>query len=331
VCYQRGGEEPTVTDADLVLGFLDPAGFLDGRLALDRDGATHAIDSRIAKPLSLSVTEAAFGIVKIVNSNMESELRLNLMARGLNPHDFALVAIGGAGPVHASMVAANMGIGTVVVPPYPGLGSAMGLLLTDIRHTYLQSSPGPLDTYDCDAMNRLFDTLIERARGEARREGTNVDSLTVSRILEIRYAGQGYELPVPCAGERLVEADKPAIRAAFHRLHERTYGHCAEGAALEIVNFRIDSLAALPKLRLPECPPADGSSPDRAISGRRAVCFDGTEWWSETPVYSRPKLRAGDRFSGPAIVEQADTTTVVIPGQQAEIDSHGNLILTFAA
>ncbi|MDR6775562.1 MULTISPECIES: hydantoinase/oxoprolinase family protein [Azospirillum] len=331
VCYRRGGEEPTVTDADLVLGFLDPARFLEGRLALDLDGATRAIADRLAGPLKLTVAEAAFGIVKIVNSNMESELRLNLMARGLNPRDFALVAIGGAGPVHASMVAASMGIGTVVVPPYPGLGSAMGLLLTDIRHTYLQSNPGLLDGYDCDAMNALFDGLEERARDEARREGTDADALAITRILEIRYAGQGYELPVPCGGDRLEDADKPAIRAAFHRLHERTYGHCAQETAVEIVNFRVDSLAVLPKLRLPDCPPADGGSPDRAIARRRPVCFDGTNKRIDTPVYWRPNLRAGDRFDGPAIVEQADTTTVVIPGQRAEIDRHGNLILTFAA
>ncbi len=332
VCYRRGGEEPTVTDADLVLGFLDPQRFLEGRLALDLEGATRAIAERIAAPLGLSVAEAAFGIVKIVNSNMESELRLNLMARGLNPRDFALVAIGGAGPVHASMVAASMGIGTVVVPPYPGLGSAMGLLLTDIRHTYLHSNPGLLDAFDCAAMNARFDALAGRAREEARREGTDPAALTLTRILEIRYAGQGYELPVACPGERVAEADKPVIRAAFHRLHEDTYGHRAEEAAVEIVNFRVDSLAVLPKLRLPEWPAAeDGSGPERAVSGRRAVCFDGTEQRLDTPVYWRPDLRAGDRFAGPAIVEQADTTTVVIPGQRAEVDRHGNLLLTFAA
>jgi N-methylhydantoinase A len=152
----------------------------------------------------------------------------------------------------------------------------------------------------------------------------------MTRILEIRYAGQGYELPVPVASEQLTEADKPAISAAFHRLHERSFGHSAGEAAVEIVNFRIDSLAVLPKLGLPLCPQADGTDPSRAISGRRPVCFDGAEWL-KTSVYSRLKLRSGDRFTGPAIVEQADTTTVIIPGQQAELDRYGNLILTFAA
>jgi len=327
VCYGRGGEEPTVTDADLVLGFLDPDRFLGGRLKLDIEAASRAIETKIAKPLGLSLREAAAGIVSVANSSMESELRLNLMSRGLNPGDFALVAIGGAGPVHGSMVALSTGIRTVIVPPYPGLGSAMGLLLTDIKHTYLLSSPHLLASYDCVRMNEVFETLQARAEVEAQAEGTSLETLTCTRILELRYVGQGYELPVTCPAETLRDADKPAILESFHELHERIFGHSARESAVEVVNFRIDSLAPLPKLELPEREPAEGTGPERALITVKPVYFGRGEVGTPTPFYDRARLHAGDRFPGPAIIEQPDSTTVVLAEQQIEVDRYGNLIL----
>lgn len=326
-CYGLGGEDPTVTDAALVLGYLDAGTALGGRVRIDRGRAERAIAQRIAVPLGIDVQQAAHGIIKIINSYMEGEIRLRLMSRGYNPRDFALVAMGGAGPMHAVMVAANLGFQAVLVPPYPGLGSAMGLLLTDIRHTYQQSRPGALDSYDAEAAARLFHTLREKAVAEALREGTPTGSLRFEELLELRYVGQGYELAVPCPGGQLDAATRARAAAAFHALHEKQYGHSAPDAPVEIVNFRLDTAAELPKLRLPfeARPGADRPAPEPRA--RRPVYFAESGGLVDTPVYGRAGLRVADSLCGPAIVEQADATTVVLPGQQLEVDGHFNLII----
>lgn len=328
VCYGNGGVDPTVTDAALVLGYLDSSAALGGRVKIDRERALHAMQEKIAKPLGLSVEEAAFGIIKIISSHMEGEIRLRLMARGYSPKRFALVAMGGAGPMHASMVAANLGFQAVLVPPYPGLGSAMGLLLTDIRHSYRQSRPGALAGYDSTALAELFGVLRAKGLNEARQEGTSMDAVRFTNFLELRYVGQGYELAVACSDQPLDDAQRADIGARFHQLHEKHYGHAAPDSPIEIVNLRVDSVAALPKLKLPEL--ARRSGPDAAqAKGRRKVYFAETRGYAETPVFERAALRHGDRLSGPAVVEQTDTTTVLLPGQRLEVDAFANLVLSF--
>lgn len=328
VCYGVGGQEPTVTDAALVLGYLDPGTALGGRVRIDRERSLRAIEEKIARPLGISVEEAAFGIVKIINSHMEGETRLRLMARGYNPKDFALVAMGGGGPMHASMVAANLGFKAVLVPPYPGLASAMGLLLTDIRHTYLQSRPGSFSAYDAQALQALFEGLRAKGRAEAAEEGTAADAVEFSNFLELRYVGQGYELAVPCPDTPLTPADRDAISRNFHELHEKLYGHSAPDAPIEVVNLRVDSVAPLPKLQLQERALASRPAGDVPVKGRRKVYTEG-RGYVDTPVYYRPELVPGDCIPGPAIVEQLDTTTVVLPEQQVEIDARGNIVLRF--
>jgi len=328
-CYAKGGVDPTVTDADVVLGYLDPDAFLGGRLKLDRNASVAAITKNVGEPLSLTLERAAAGIVRIINSHMEGELRLSLMGRGLNPRDFALVAIGGGGPVRASTVAKSLGIRTVIVPPYPGLGSAMGLLLTDIRHTYLQSKLGPLASLDQAIARRIFDDLESRARLEAQAEGSDAASLDVQYFLELRYVGQGYELSIKCDPSDLTDVAKTAIRADYDALHERTYGHSASDSPLEVVNFRVDTLSPLHKLKLATIAPSDMPL-ERAIKGRRQAFFEETKGYVTVPVYDRNKLARHHVVDGPAIVEQLDTTIVVIPGQRCAVDDHGNLILSFA-
>lgn len=328
VCYGIGGQEPTVTDAALVLGYLDPGTALGGRVRIDRERSVRAIEERIARPLGISVEEAAFGIVKIINSYMEGETRLRLMARGYNPKDFALVAMGGGGPMHASMVAANLGFQAVLVPPYPGLASAMGLLLTDIRHTYLQSRPGSFEAYDAQALQALFEGLRTKGRAEAAEEGTPAESVNFFNYLDLRYVGQGYELAVPCPHTLLTPADRDSISRQFHELHEKLYGHSAPDAPIEVVNLRVDSVAPLPKLQLQEHALASRPASDVPLKGRRQVYTEG-RGYVDTPVYSRPELAPGDRIPGPAIIEQLDTTTVVLPEQQIEIDARGNIVLRF--
>ncbi|MEX0923669.1 MAG: hydantoinase/oxoprolinase family protein [Rhodovibrionaceae bacterium] len=328
VCYRKGGVEPTSTDASLVLGFLDPASSLGGgNVKIDRDSAAQAIEEQIAKPLALSVEEAAHGIVKILCSHMEGEIRLRLMSRGHSPKRFALVAMGGAGPMYASMVAKSLGFQAVLVPPYPGLGSAMGLILTDIRHTYLQSRPGLLETYDTGVIAKLFGDLCAKAAAEAETEGTPLDDLRFDRFLELRYVGQGYELPIPCP-ENLSDSDKDELCRRFHEQHEKVFGHAATDSPVELVNCRVDSIATLPKLQLPKAPAARRGE---AIpqKGSRQVYFGDAGGLAETPVYERSALHQGDRILGPAIIDQADSTTVLLPQQTLEVDGYGNLILRF--
>ena len=328
VCYGTGGEEPTVTDAALVLGYLDSSAALGGRVKIDRERAARAIEEKIAKPLGMSIEEAAFGIVKIISSHMEGEIRLRLMSRGYSPKRFALVPMGGAGPMHASMVAASLGFQAVLVPPYPGLGSAMGLLLTDIRHTYLQSRPGALETYDPAALGALFRGLRAKAVMEAANEGTPAESLRFSYFLELRYVGQGYELAVECGEVELDDTAKANVSAWFHAAHEKQYGHAAPDSPIEVVNCRVDSNAPLPRLALPAQARTRRSKRPTHKSTRK-VYFAETRGFTDTPVYERAGLQPGDRIAGPAIIEQTDTTTVLLPGQKLEVDLHGNLILRF--
>jgi N-methylhydantoinase A len=327
VCYGIGGIDPTVTDAALVLGYLDPSAALGGRVVINRELARAAIDSRIAQPLGIAAAEAAFGIMKIISSHMEGEIRLALMSRGYNPARFALVAIGGAGPMHASMVARALGFAAVIVPPYPGLGSAMGLLLTDIRHSYLQSRPAPLATSDGAEVGAMFAALRAKAIEEARNEGSQPEALAFEHQLELRYVGQGYELGITCSGT-LDEAERRDVADRFHALHASIYGHSAPDSPVEIVNYRVNSTVRLPKLDLPHSPavPQTGAIP---VKSTRDVYFPETDGYAPTPVYERDQLRAGQRITGPAIVEQPDSTTVLFPGQQLEVDSRGNMILRF--
>jgi N-methylhydantoinase A len=326
-CYGRGGTEPTVTDANIVLGYLDPEQFVGGRVRIDRGLSEAAIRRGVAEPLGLSLEEAALGIIRVVNVNMEVGLRLSLVERGLDQRKFVLVAFGGAGPVHATRVARNVGIPRVVVPPYPGISCAMGLLQTDVKHHYLQSHLVPLPAYPAEELNALFAGLEARALAEAREEGFDPSVLELHRQLDLRYPFQGYELTVPVQAEPLTEADKTAIRRTFDTLHQEVYGTSAPDEVPEVVNVRILSISRVPKLALPE-QPAGERSPEAARRGSRPALFEEDGAYRDTPIYQRELLRAGNVVEGPAIVEQLDSTTVLLPQQVAEVDRVGNLRIT---
>jgi N-methylhydantoinase A len=327
-CYGRGGEDPTVTDADVVLGYVDPDYFLGGKYKLDAERARAAVDEKVARPLGLSVEAAAAGIVTVINSRMEGELRLCLISRGFDPRAFALVALGGAGPVRACMIAKDLGIRHVIVPPYPGLGSAMGLLMTDVKHSYLLSRLKPLLAFDGDDMDEIFGTLVQRGRAEAEAEGTDVAALQAQLYLDLRYAGQGYELSIPCPPGTITPAVKEALAAQFHAMHMTIYGHNAPDKPLEVVNFRLVTRAPLPKLALGTRGADPAITLQRARKGTRRAYFADEGGWVDTPVYERTLLQPGHEVAGPAIVEQADSTTVIAGAQVARPDAHGNLIVS---
>jgi N-methylhydantoinase A len=324
-CYGRGGIEPTVTDAHVVLGYLRPEGLAGGKLRLDPDRAAAAIDERIARPLGLSVLEAALGIVQVVNVEMEVGLRLSLVELGLDPRQFSLVAFGGCGPLHAVSVAASVGIPRVIVPPAPGLSCAMGLLQTDVKHYYLQSRLAPISALPPAELASIFESLEERARQEAVAESLDLEHLRLVRQLDMRYPHQGYELTVPLPSEAIGRQMLEEARTAFDRLHERVYGVSAGDEEPEVVNARVACISALPHLDLPPVPA--GSSAGGGPRERREALLDRAAGPLKADVYDRAMLGAGVRLKGPAVVEQMDSTTLIPPGWRAEMDGRGNLIL----
>ena len=321
-CYGRGGWHPTVTDADLVLGYLHPDTFLGGKFPIDERAARAAIERDVSGPLELSVDRAAMGIVKLATSLMEGELRLRLLARGYDPRTFALVAVGGAGPLHAAMIAKNLGFRQVIVPSCPGLGSAMGLLLTDIRRTYVQSR---LKHFSSDAlaeMEQIFAALTLRAQAESQME----QDVQIERLVDLRYVGQGYELSVPL---RLGTLDVDCLKQAsrhFHQMHHEFYGNAAPGKPLEMISLRINTLVPLKKLSLPRLDAAEAGS-EPLPAGSRPVYFEEADGRVATSIYHRSTLRPGHHLRGPAIIDQTDSTTVLLPGQRAEVDPYGNILI----
>jgi N-methylhydantoinase A len=326
-CYPGGGVEPTVTDADLALGWLNPQFFLGGKMKLDLAAARQAIQARVAEPLGLDVINAADGIVKIVNSHMVEALRLVTVARGEDPREFAMVAFGGCGPVHAAKLAEELSIGKVIVPAAPGVASAMGLLVSDLKREYLRTRVTDLERVWAAEVQSCFEALEKAAREEMAAENIPANSIHFERALELRYAIQKYELSVPVRNGALSKSDKAIWRRLFDQRHEQHYGTRADDQRVEIVNYRLTAKVPLPKPDPPRYPPR-GESAAAALKGHRQAYFDG---WVECPVYAREKLGNGNRLVGPAIVEQVDSTIVIPPGHRAFVEGFGNIIIEVSA
>jgi N-methylhydantoinase A len=325
-CYGRGGVEPTVTDANVVLGYLDPSRFLGGRMQGDAELA-HAALERIGRDLELSALEAAVGVNRIVNTHMAVGLRLVLEAKGCDPARFLLLALGGAGPVHAWQLASETGIKTVSVPPHPGIACARGLLETDIVHTYMQSFVTRIDRASPADVAARMDQLLKRALGDAESEGFSFEQLQIVRQIDLRYPHQGYELSLDCEFEVPDERDLDALRRSFDSEHERIYGVAAPDEPVEIVNVRVRTIVPV---EFPErTPVAHGSSDSGAARiGERDAYFHSRGGYVSTTVFDRELLSPGAELEGPAIVEQLDTTTVIGPGWLGHVDGYGNLVLT---
>jgi N-methylhydantoinase A len=314
VCYRRGGVEPTVTDANVVLGRLNPAYFLGGEIELDVDGARNAIEQTCARPLGLSVTEAANGIVEIANAAMVNALHLISVQRGYDPRDFVLVAFGGAGPVHANALARDAQMPTLVVPRSPGIFSATGLLTTDLKRDAAITIMRRLDELDAGSVAAGFARLEAEGRTELEREGLTADTIEFVRQIDLRYVGQSYELTIP-AGDDLVER--------FHAEHDRTYGFSAPAEPVEAVSLRLTSVGRIAKPPARELPAGGDAVP----KDRRPVYFAEAGDYVDCPIYDRYGLAAGARLAGPAVVEEFDSTVVVHPGFGLTVDATGNLVI----
>jgi N-methylhydantoinase A len=317
-CYGAGGEEPTVTDAHLVLGRI-PAHLLGGEIALDVDRARRAIEERVARPLGLGLEAAACGILDIVNNNMVGAIRLVSVERGHDPGDFALVPFGGAGPLHGADLAALLGMPTIIVPRHPGVLSTFGLLGTEVRNDYARTILQKPPDYDLAAVGAAYAELERQADGWLRDEGVPSVQRGLRRLADLRYRHQGFELTVEWP-ERDLDVD--ALVARFHARHERLYTYALPDAPVEIVTLRVAASGRVRRFALP----ALGEARARRKTGRRRVYFAG-RGWVECACVERETLGEGAVVSGPAIVEQLDSTTVVAAGRRARVDRFGNLVI----
>ncbi len=326
VSYDRGGQEITVTDANIVTGVLDPDQFLGGRMKLNKAKADRLLEEKIAKPLKLNLLEAADGVIKIINVKMEEAIKAVSSARGYDIRDFTLVAFGGGGPMHAGRMALDLGIPSVLVPLTPGVHSALGLLMSDVKHDYVRSKLVGLDDLDLAEINQLFAQLIDRAKIDLQGEGFHDSEIKIEPYLDLRYAGQGYELTVPCTMPPLRPEDLKLMRQRFDTMHEQNSGHKAESEPVELVSLRVISLGLVPQAKLL---PGEvtGRKVEEAKTGERKVFFGKEHGTLSAQIYSRDLLELGHKLRGPAIVEQLDTTTVIHPEQEAAVDEYRNIII----
>ncbi|HWO41724.1 MAG TPA: hydantoinase/oxoprolinase family protein [Candidatus Eisenbacteria bacterium] len=326
VCYDRGGREITVTDANLIVGVLDPDRFLGGRMKLNKAQAQQRLQEAIARPLRLGLLEAASGVLDIINVKMEEAIKAVSSQRGYDIRDFTLVAFGGGGPMHAGRIALDLGIPTVLIPLTPGVHSALGLLMSDVKHDYVRSKLVGLEDADIDEINAILEQLRDQAIKDLRSEGFDDREIRIETFLDLRYAGQGYELTVPSPAPPLGRAELELMRRRFDTQHEQVSGHKAESEPVELVSLRLISYGLVPQAKLSPAKAAQGGI-ERARTALREVYFGKQQGTLACPIYARERLGPGHEIPGPAIVEQLDTTTVIHPEQQASVDDYGNLII----
>jgi N-methylhydantoinase A len=323
VCYARGGTEPTVTDANVVLGYIDPDAFAGGSMKLDVASAARAIDEKIARPLGLSVEDAAWGIHAMVNTNMELATRVVSIERGRDPRSLTLLAFGGSGPVHGCRLAAALGVPRVILPAAAGVTAAIGLLAAELRFDVGRTYVRRIDALDPSRVNEMYAEMAGQAVAVVRKSSAG-PALTVVRSADVRYLGQGYELTVPVPSSPLDAAALAGVRVAFDDLYAARYGYANRHEPVEVVTWKLSAVAEVPTLSLPKTTP----SRPRGPGGRRCAYFPEARGWVECPVYDRHGLRAGERIDGPAIVEERESTTVLSPGARAAVDEYANLIVT---
>jgi N-methylhydantoinase A len=323
-CYGRPGAPPTVTDADLLLGYLAPAYFLSGRQPLDSAAAERAL-AAIASPLGLSPLELAAGVARIVEGRIADRIQIVAARRGVSVADCTLLPFGGAGAVHAAAVAAELGLRRVLVPPRPGAFSALGLLCTDVVHDYARSELRRLDALTPEHVEERFAELETRARADLEREDITPSAAAFHRALDLRYAGQGYELDVPLPPGPIDTATLAEARRGFDARHEALHGHRAEQEPVEAVNYRLRVVVAVPKFVSQPQPIHPGLA---TPFGTRSVLFAGDTQPRPATLYDRAHLAPGHALPGPAIVHQPDATTVVPPGWSAHVDPYGNVVIS---
>jgi N-methylhydantoinase A len=320
ICYRGGGTEPTITDANVVLGRLDPHNFLGGTMLLDADGARAGIERVIAKPLKMDVVAAAQAILEISIAKMSLAVREVSVQKGYDPRDFALIASGGAGPLHVLAIARELHIPKVVVPLFPSHFSALGMLLADERHDFIRTYYSDLAGVDFKALTAIHDEMVNEASGSLRH------AKGAERLihLDIRYVGQEFTLQVPVTREQLVAGDREGIRRAFDALYEHRYAHHSPDEPVEMVNIRLAMVGKRTQLKFPQLAAEAEAKP----SHRRKVYFSDVTKPADCPIYQREKLTTGAKIVGPALVEEHGTTTVLFENDTCTMAASGELIIT---
>jgi len=322
VCYGRGGVEPTVTDADVVLGYINPEYFAGGSLKLHPGAAARAIEARVARPLGLSLEDAAWGIHTIVNTNMELATRVVSIERGRDPRDLALVAFGGSGPVHGCRLAQALGIPRVVLPAAAGVTAAIGLLAAEVKFDVARTYVQRLDAVDGAGLDAMYGEMSAQAVAVVQ-ESAVAGEVMVTRSADARYVGQGYEVTVPVPAGRLDAAALERVRASFHETYAARYGYANTSEPVEVVTWKLSAVGGSPRITLAK---AAACSADARRKGTRRAYFPEARGYTDTPVYDRYELAAGTSLTGPAIVEERESTTVLPPGVTATVDEYANLI-----
>ncbi len=323
VCYDQGGENPTLTDANVHLGRLNREYLLGGKFAINASLSEKRIDEKIAKPLKLNTNAAAQGMIDIVNNNICNAIRRLTMNRGFDIREFALFACGGAGPLQAVDVAKNLGMTKVIVPRYPGITAAMGLLMSDVRYDYVKSIIKNLSDVSSLQLGEEFSTLVEQACGDLKQSGFEQNKQRITMYLDLRYAAQTHELTMQIEEQDI--SDYKAIARKFKELHQKSFGYSSElTAPLELVNIRVAGFGLLQKIELG----GDGcASGDAKPIGTRRVCLRGMD--KTVPVFAREELKSGYKGVGPCIIEQMDTTVLVDEGDAFEVDNLNNILITW--
>jgi N-methylhydantoinase A len=319
ICYRGGGTEPTITDANVVLGRLDPNNFLGGQMKLDAEAAHDGIAQKIAKPLAMDAVAAAQAIVEIAISKMSLAVREVSVEKGYDPRDFALVASGGAGPLHICAIARDLHIPKVIVPLFPSHFSALGMLLADERHDFIRTFYFDLENLDFKALLAVHDEMAAEAKTALRHAA----SAQWQIALDLRYVGQEFTLSVPVTRQALAKADRRKIRAAFDALYEHRYAHHSPDEPVEMVNIRLAAIGKRPKLRFPKLGAGKGAKPMR----RREVFLDDARKPVLCPIYWRAALGAGVRIKGPALIEEHGTTTVLFETDRCTVAPSGELVI----
>ena len=327
-CYGRGGVEPTVTDANLVLGRLGADRFLGGEMQLDVAAAERALKAKIAAPLSMDVIKAADGILRIATTAMSYAVKGVTTERGFDVGDFALVAYGGAGPLHATQIARELGMRTVIVPRAPGVFSAYGMLFSDLRYDFVRTWFVRLADAKFAEIEGIYRELEDEGRKILKNASVPPAKITVKRAADMRYVGQEHAVTVDLPMKLFQKQDRDGIKRAFDAAHELRYGTCAPAERAELVSLRTTVTGLMKKPPLEKAKKGTATAPKAAFTGRRRAYFGGK--FVNTPTYARAALLANNRLKGPALIEEHASTTVLMPGDRMSVDGYGNLVITVA-
>ena len=325
-CYGLGGTQPTVTDANLMLGYLNPEYFLGGRMTLDIDAATSAMSS-LGSDMGMDPIEAARGIYNVVTESMAAAARIHIIGRNKDPRNYAIVAFGGAGPAHACEVARILGATRVVIPLGAGVTSALGCLAAPLSFESVRSLPGLLETTDWESVNGLYAEMESWGRDMLANSGVPEDQMRLTRTADMRLVGQIHEINVPIPDDTLAQTSAEGIESDFHQIYQQLYSRRNLSIPIEVQNWRLLVSGPQPILNLQEQIVEPNADARVALNGSRPAYFANANGFVECPVYHRYKLPAGAEISGPAIIEEEESTTIIRPGDSASVDRWLNLLI----